>query len=555
VAASAPFAGGRKTSFQDVTAQLDPGGSLFLYLATDQWLAGLSTNIAEFRQVALSLPGPAMQEREKINSAFELVTRLVKGSGVEDVTGIGVSGAPIAPGLYRNKLILHHASGAGRGFLWSMFGRAPHALRAQEMLPANTALAAFGDLDVAQLWQVIERELTQSGVAEAAEAARALPQMFEKQTQIPWKPLLDSLAGEIGLVLTLDDTRKVSLPSGHGGQIELPAPALLVALKVKSDLLYDRVSAMLQSNPKSATSEQAGLKICSMPLPLPLPIQLEPTVASSGDYFYFATSPELVRSVQAVRQGRQPGLKASADFAALAKHLPAEGNQFIYVSPVLGQSLSELQQQAVRESGMSGQQLDVLRRLLGAAQPRYSLAVGAHTATGWQTTSVGNQDSASAVLVAPAIGVTAIGAAIVLPAIAKAKGRAQTINSVNQVKQLGLAARMYASDHNDKFPTGQSWCDDLKSFMGNTTVYKAPNDSGPGPCSYAYNERLSGMDEGKINPQTVLFFEAESGWNRSGGPELLLGQPRSPGLYVIGFADGSVQQVPAARVGSLRWDP
>src|SRR3954471_9936005 len=49
-----PFAGGRKTSFTEVTSQLDPGGSLFVYLATDQWLAGLSTNISAFRQAIMS---------------------------------------------------------------------------------------------------------------------------------------------------------------------------------------------------------------------------------------------------------------------------------------------------------------------------------------------------------------------------------------------------------------------------------------------------------------------------------------------------------------------
>jgi hypothetical protein len=37
--------------------------------------------------------------------------------------------------------------------------------------------------------------------------------------------------------------------------------------------------------------------------------------------------------------------------------------------------------------------------------------------------------------------------------------------------------------------------------------------------------------------------------------ELLLSQPRQPGTYVIGFADGSVQQIPAARVRTLRWEP
>src|SRR2546421_1546907 len=150
-AGTAPFEGGRKTSFQEVTSQLDPGGSLFLYLATDQWLAGLSTNISAIRQVVLSLPGPGMQNRAEIERVFDLLTRLVRSSGVEDVTGVGMSGAPIGPGLNRNKFLLHHQKGAGKGFLWSMFGRAPHALHWPDMLPANTALAAFGDLDVTQL--------------------------------------------------------------------------------------------------------------------------------------------------------------------------------------------------------------------------------------------------------------------------------------------------------------------------------------------------------------------------------------------------------------------
>src|SRR5438552_5007526 len=146
-----------------------------------------------------------MHNRAEIEHVFDLLTRLVRSSGVEDVTGVGMSGAPIGPGLNRNKFLLHHQKGAGKGFLWSMFGRAPHALHGPDMLPANTALAAFGDLDVTQLWQVLQRELTQSGIPEAAEAARTFPQMFEKQTQIPWAPLLASLGGELGVALTLDE--------------------------------------------------------------------------------------------------------------------------------------------------------------------------------------------------------------------------------------------------------------------------------------------------------------------------------------------------------------
>jgi hypothetical protein len=578
-ASEPPFAGGRKTSFQEVTSQLDPGGSLLLYLATDQWLGGLSTNISQLREIAFSLAGPQPEKRDDIARGFDLVTRLVAGSGVEDVTGVGMSSAPVAPELYRNKLILHHPSGAGQGFLWSLFGRQPHALDAQEMLPANTAVAFFGDLDLAQLWRVIELELKQSGIPDAADAARTFPEMFEKQTGVPLLPLLASLGGELGGVLTLDESRKVTIPlgpgrqdapfgaapggnrrgrqPGGGRQMEIPAPSLVLFLKTKNDLLFDRLSAKFSENPKTLLSESDGLKFCTLSLDNPPPIPLKPTIATSGDYFYFATSPEAVRALQAVRQGKSPGLKKSAEFQALARHLPAEGNQLMYVSRSFGESIREIQAQAMKESGLPPDQLATIQRLFGAAGSSYSLAIGAHTATGWKTTAAGNQDSSAAILLAPTIGVTAISASLLLPALAKAKGRAQTISSVSQVKQLGLAARIYAVDHGDKFPNAQTWCDDLKDDLGGAgaTVFKAPNDPSPGPCSYAMNAQLSGKNEGQVSPQTVLFFEVNGGgWNRSGGSDLLLPRPRG-GLYVIGFADGSVQQLPPARIRTLRWNP
>jgi hypothetical protein len=553
LAGTAPFAGARKTSFEEVTAELDPGGTLFAYIAVDQWLRGLSTNLSQFSQILSAMPAPP-EEKESISRGFDLINRLVKRSGIEEITGIGVSGAQVAPELYRSKFILHHPSGANQGFLMSMFGRTPHAPRGQDMLPTNTAFAIFGDLDAAQLWQVVERELSQSGIPQAVDGARAWPEMFEKQTQVSWSKLLASLGGELGLMLTLDEVQQITLPGPAGG-LQMPTPALLLAVKVNDDLIYDRISSELKKNPQAVSTDEANLKMCSMPLPIPIPIPIQMVVASSGGYFYLATSPELVRTVQEVRQGKSPGLKGSAEFQSLAKYLPAEGNHFAYVARRFGETVASLQQQALRASGMPEEQFGMLQRLLGGQQPGQSLSVGGHTATGWRTVTVGNQDSAQAALLLPTVGVTAIGAGLLLPALAKAKAQAQTVSSVNQMKQIGLAARIYANDHSDKFPPADTWCDTLKSELGSTRVLKAPSDSGQGDCSYAYNAKLSGMDEGKVNPQTVMFFEAEAGWNQHGGPELMLPQPRSGGVFVIGFADGSVQQISPARIDSLRWDP
>jgi prepilin-type N-terminal cleavage/methylation domain-containing protein len=50
------------------------------------------------------------------------------------------------------------------------------------------------------------------------------------------------------------------------------------------------------------------------------------------------------------------------------------------------------------------------------------------------------------------IAIIAILAGLLLPALAKAKARAQRINCVSNLKQAGLAFRMWSNDHGEKFP-------------------------------------------------------------------------------------------------------
>ena len=145
-------------------------------------------------------------------------------------------------------------------------------------------------------------------------------------------------------------------------------------------------------------------------------------------------------------------------------------------------------------------------------------------------------------------------AALLLPAFAKAKNRAETINCVSNMKQLGLAMRLYSNDQNDKFAPAASWCDAIQSYVGTPKVFQCPSDSSGQRCSYAFNAKLSGMEEGKIDSKTVMLFESNAGWNLSGGQELMLKKARHTS-YTVCFADGSVEEVSAGRFSQLRWEP
>jgi hypothetical protein len=119
---------------------------------------------------------------------------------------------------------------------------------------------------------------------------------------------------------------------------------------------------------------------------------------------------------------------------------------------------------------------------------------------------------------------------------------------------MTLAVKTYAVDHNGQLPPAATWCDAIQSRVGSPKVFQCPSEP-ERRCSYAFNAKLDGKKDSEINPQTVLLFESDAGWNGTGDADNLKPHSHSGRIVIVALADGAVMQIPRSKLGTLRWEP
>lgn len=149
------------------------------------------------------------------------------------------------------------------------------------------------------------------------------------------------------------------------------------------------------------------------------------------------------------------------------------------------------------------------------------------------------------------IAIIAVLASLLLPALARAKQRARTIECVNNLKQIGIAVCLYVDDHEETLPSSQhrppSWKATLSPYVGSNLVFRCPTDRhGQRPHSYAINDFLtarpfgaSHLDFSKVvsvpNPSDT-FYMAECHEEFTGSDHFHFADESSGGYDITAFA-------------------
>jgi len=582
-AAQGPAKPAVKNTFWKVSKHLEMGGSHFTYQSREQVHDLIDVLLGELPKHAEELPEGLAVTR----TVLEVLKQLRVEFGLNEISGTGASSFALAKDLVRNRTFTHHEPGMDKGLLWRLFGTKPHAQNILKIMPRETAAMVHSDFDLKAVLDWVGAFLKKHHPAQEQMFTQQLNQLNQS---IGLNKLLASYGGEAGAALVLDGTEQLNLPPGAPA---IPMPGLMLMVKVKDDTLRQFLAGMIEGAKLGETVEVNGTEMTVMNLPpdanplMQFGVRLQPALFQAGEYLVLASDPGLATRVMVTAQGKVPGLAATPEFNKYAKGLDLKGNQIRFISPrvvELGKDAIEMMKRSMFRVGatVTFTSFTVIELIVvlamgapflgsGLSNPAgltvmrvmpNGIATESHAATGL---------SASGGVPMPAVvAVVGVLASMLLPALARAKAKANAVKSANNIRNLGVAMQLFAENNNGKLPPADKWCDAILPQAQTLLLYYSPQDPGMAAIrdqrkkqsSYTMNVAVAGMNLEDINPATVLLYEQvpAAGWNASGGAKDALAAfdnavESGLSVLVVTLADGSTLQVGRAQMANLRWKP
>ena len=333
-------AGGRitsakKTSFNEVTAKLNPGGSLYLYVSTEGLVKAVDEFAQNLRKILETKLAESPEKNKEALPIFDFIYSSIKKSGLMEISGIGVSSVALDEHLNHSKVVVHHYKNKGKGLIWELMPGGPHELIGLKMLPADTVLAGFADCNLNVLWQWIKTQVEASALPGVKKAILSVEPMLQLQG-IQLNQLLESLTG-MGYLISLDSSTKCSIPMG-GMALEFPEPAIALVCFVKDESLFNLLHAKL---PMAGYLEEKGMKKLQFPVPK-MPFTLEPVIVQKDNMMILASNKKILDAMFAAKE-KGNGLIATEEFKKLSTRIPSSGNSFRFMSQRFLQTFLDIQ--------------------------------------------------------------------------------------------------------------------------------------------------------------------------------------------------------------------
>lgn len=346
----------KNSGFSSITSKLEPGGDLYAYLNTEKIAETIEKSILTLKDTITSSDSVSKSQKKEADKWFGFLTRLLKESGLLEISGLGISSREFEKGLTRSRFVVQHNPGKGDGLIWNLTGNKPGDLELIDILPEDTVFTSFSDFNYSALWNWIKNQAEKSG----DDKIRFGIGSFEtdiKDMGIDLPALLKSINGDSGFLITLDHKNKVKFPVGDKN-IEFPEPAFAFIFETGDDSIFELLSSRI---PDAEIKEEKGRKMIMVKTP-PLPFAFSPAIIKSNNLLIIASTPLIAEKL--LNSDDSNGLRNSKEFIKLSAGIPDSGNGFTFMSSLFFKEIMRFQMELNQgKSDANRKSMDFMKKL------------------------------------------------------------------------------------------------------------------------------------------------------------------------------------------------
>jgi prepilin-type processing-associated H-X9-DG protein len=426
------------------------------------------------------------------------VRRVLQGAGLLDI-GIMGGGTGLRDGAHVASFSLI-SSGKLRGLL-PLYAQPPMPTTSAGFIPQDySAYVRLGFTSFSEGWQTLKGAVRGMAGEEAAEGIADFLEQFRENTGFDFeKDFLASLGGEVAVAAAVPEKLRI--------------PDAVALLEVKDREKFEKMLPKLFPFQRIESETHEGVAIQSVQLgPLPA------AYALVENYFVFGTDVSAVKSVVDARRS-SVSLAANPAFRSAMAAL-GEGAHVGYFDigsamPLLLSAISRFATEWSDEApDIESPTWVVMGKLL--MSPLATNAVVAFCVSGNEQ-SVTHRGYATITGPYRMFATSGVMAGMLLPALMRARESAHRAACMNNLKQLAMAEKMYAADHDEKF--SEKLSDLYPEYVNNFAVFLCPSHRGRSIASKEdIDEQTSyilrtGLTEASPADEVMIYEES---WNHRG---------------------------------------
>jgi prepilin-type processing-associated H-X9-DG protein len=447
-------------TFEKVSAKLDKGGSCFNY-QSNKYLFKAIENTYNQLPAVIKVAVPDHNRQVIPFMVYIWLKPVVKELGIDEILAAGASSVLISehtdknPALFRSRQYVYFGEKELKGLLWAGIPKENRELTSLSSLPKETLFATESELKLAVIWEKMKQALPKIPMPFIQGVLVNAEQNFLREFKIELVDFLDSLSGHWSVVI---------VESKHGSKE--PVIAVMIKIPNKNNIAFKFLLERAKDNPLFEVQPETikfkeSTGYC----------WFKPEVTKNEQNMYIVSKPEIVELINKPKDETN-SLTSTEKFKFLSQKIPREGIAYCYFDSRILEVIIEM---IKANSQVGDKDLSVFTKLLPASD---SFMVVSKDKEGLMYTLNSPMDLPQFVTYLSAMP-SVLQAAALFPKINKARRKARAVSCVSNIKQIGLALKMYAMDHEDNFPKGNnvSGLNDLvkEDYLTDMAVYVCPD--------------------------------------------------------------------------------